>query len=646
MEMTDPYGSWKSPIQTDVMVGGMIGVGGLVAHGDHLLWTESRPGEGGRVVLVRRDPSGQTDDVTLPPFYMRTRVHEYGGGAYLLHDGTVYFSNFADQQLYRQRFLPDIMAPEAITAAETARRFADARIDDDRSRLICVMEDHSDTNREAVNTIVAVALDTGNVSQLVEGYDFYAAPRISPDGAHLLWVCWSHPNMPWDETELWCGDFASDGSVVNARCLAADGESVCTPDWMPSGEIVFVSDRSGWWNLYAIDVAGESPRALLVMDAEFAGAQWGLGGCNARFLNDHSLITTYQSAGRTHLIDLRVDTGEWREIETPFPSLSVSQCHDGKLMMGGASPDAFPRIGIFDLASGDFETVRTSSDLAFDAGYLSTPEAIEFPTTGDRTAHAFFYAPCNKDMIPDPNERPPLLAFLHGGPTGSTGPTLSLTIQYWTSRGFAVVDINYGGSTGFGREYRQRLNGQWGVVDVDDTEAAAQYLIDGDRVDGERLAIRGGSAGGYTTLAVLTFRDTFKAGASYYGVGDLEALAKDTHKFESRYLDSMIGRYPEDIDIYHERSPIHHVDQLSCPVIFFQGLEDKIVPPNQAEAMVEALDGKGLPVAYMPLEGEQHGFRQAKNIKRTLEAELYFYAQIFCFETADAIEPVDIRNLN
>ena len=357
------------------------------------------------------------------------------------------------------------------------------------------------------------------------------------------------------------------------------------------------------------------------------------------------MFCSYLDTGTTRVVEVDLPSGEWKPMEMPFDRVSIGQYADGKIALNGASQTSFASIALLDISTGEAETIKKSSEVNLDLGYVSLPEAIEFPTAGGRRAHAFYYPPTNEDMEADRAERPPLLVMVHGGPTSATSSTLSLENQFWTSRGFAVVDVNYGGSSGYGRDYRRRMNGQWGVVDVDDAEAAARFLIEEGRVDGERLAIRGRSAGGYTALSVLTFRDTFKAGASYFGVSDLEALARDTHKFESRYLDSLVGRFPEDIDTYKARSPIHHVDQLSCPVIFFQGLEDTIVPPSQAELMVEALRNKGIPVAYLPFEGEQHGFRRAENIKRSLEAELYFYSRIFGFEAADEIEPIEIMNL-
>lgn len=643
MPTTAPYGTWKSPITTALIVEKTIGVGGLTFDDDYLFWVESRPSEGGRNVLVRRDKNGQAVDVNPAPYNIRTRVHEYGGGAYLIAADQFYFCNFMDQQIYTQNIRGDISDPVALTSM-SALRYADARLDKNRSRLICVMENHADQSREAVNTIGAVDLDSGDVTELISGCDFYAAPRISPDGSSMLWMSWNHPNMPWDGTELWQATFDADGHIGDPTLLAGGTtESICYPSWSPDGNVHYVSDRSGWWNLYRR--AGNRDQHLLAMQAEFGSPHWSFGGSSYVFKSDTKMLCTYQDKGVSHLLELDLTDGSYQEIKLPYTEIGGLRYKDGRFAFSVASSTQFGVIATMDLDSREIEVVKASSTLALDTGYISVPQAIEFPTEHGLTAHAFYYPPQNKDYTAPADERPPLLVKVHGGPTGASHATLSLQNLYWTSRGFAVVDINYGGSTGFGREYRRRLIGKWGIVDVEDTENAANYLIAQDLVDADRLAIRGGSAGGYTTLAVLTFRDTFKAGASYYGVSDLAALARDTHKFESRYLDGMIGPYPQDIERYTARSPIHHIDQLSCPVIFFQGLEDKVVPPAQAQSMVEALREKGLPVAYMPFEGEQHGFRRAENIKRALEAEFYFYSRIFGFEPADDIEPVVIENL-
>lgn len=636
-----PYGSWRSPITSQLIAAETIGLTEIALDGDDIYWIEMRPAEGGRYVVVRRMPDGGMADITPLPFNARTRVHEYGGGAFLAAEGTVYFSNFTDQRLYRQ---DPGCEPRPITPEEDLRH-ADGVIDRRRGRMILVREDHRSSDREAVNSLVTLGLEGGEGGKvLVSGNDFYSSPHLSPDGSRLAWLTWNHPNMPWDGTELWVAELKADGSVDGAELVAGGThESIFQPEWSPDGVLCFVSDRTGWWNLYRWRDGQIEP--ILEMEAEFGRPQWVFGMSTYGFESATRIICSYTREGTWHLASLDLRTGELEAIETPYTEIAFLRVASGRAVFCAASPTQPTSIVQLDLATRDLEVLRRSSQATVDPGYLALPEAIEFTTAQGLRAHAFYYAPRNRDYVAPPGERPPLLAMSHGGPTSATSSALSLGIQYWTSRGFAVLDVNYGGSTGYGRGYRQRLDGQWGVVDVDDCVSGALDLLERGEVDGERLAIRGGSAGGYTTLCALTFRKHLRAGASYFGVSDLEALAKDTHKFESRYLDRLIGPYPERLDLYHERSPLHFADQLSCPVIFFQGLEDEVVPPNQAEMMVGALLAKGLPVAYVPFEGEQHGFRRAENIKRALDAELYFYSRVFGFELADPVEPVPIENL-
>lgn len=636
-----PFGSWKSPITSDLIVSGTIGLGGVSLDGEDIYWLEGRPSEGGRNVLVRKTPDGKVNDVTPQPFNVRTRVHEYGGGSFLIAEGMIYFSNFADQRLYKQTSNSE---PQPLTP-ENQKRYADAILDKQQNRLICICEDHTNSEQEPTNAIASIDLDSGEVEVLVSGSDFYSSPRLSPDGRQLAWIDWNHPNMPWDGTKLWVASVNSDGSLDAAQCISGgEKESICAPFWSPDGILYFVSDRTNWWNLYRW-LGSDEIEALCEMEAEFGYPHWVFGVQPYRFKSERELICTYSQNGSEHLAILNPQTQELKPIETPFTSISSLKLKGNCLYFNASSPTEATQLVRMDLETGNLEIIKRSSNLEIDPGYLSVPEAIAFPTENGQTAYAWFYPPNNKDYAAPEGELPPLLVRSHGGPTAAASATLNLRIQYWTSRGFAVVDVNYGGSTGYGRTYRERLNGQWGIVDVNDCANAAKYLAEQGRVDGERLAIAGGSAGGYTTLAALIFRDVFKAGASYYGVSDLEALARDTHKFEARYLDGLIGKYPEEKDIYDARSPIHFCDRLSCPVIFFQGLEDKIVPPNQAETMVEVLKAKGIPVAYVPFEGEQHGFRSAENIKRALDGEFYFYSRVFGFVPADNIEPVEIINM-
>jgi dipeptidyl aminopeptidase/acylaminoacyl peptidase len=636
------YGAWKSPISSSMVAsGGIAFERPIVLDRDSIYWVESRPVEGGRSVIVRWSPQEGTVDVTPSAFNVRTRVHEYGGGAFTVESGTVYFSNFVDQRLYRQDpgAEPDAMTPP------NALRYADAIVDSRRRRIICVCEDHTDAGDEVVNSLVGIGLDGGGLSQrLIFGNDFYSSPRLSPDGSRLAWLTWNHPRMPWDSAELWVGEIMGDGSIARAmRIVGGIDESVCHPQFSPDGTLYFVSEETGWWNLYRWRNGHAQP--LHKTDAEFGVPLWTFGTSTYGFESTRKIICTYIKEGRSFLASLDTVSLKLQTIETLYTSIDSLQVSSEYAVFVAGSTTEAPAVVRYDLRTGKMQVLRHSTEVNVDANYLSAPRAIEFPTEHGLTAHAFFYSPKNRDFKATPGERPSLMVVSHGGPTGATSSTLDLETQFWTSRGFAVADVNYGGSTGYGREYRRRLDGQWGIVDVDDCVNCARYLVDRGEVDVKRTIIRGASAGGYTTLAALTFRDFFKAGASYYGVSDLEALAKDTHKFESRYLDSIVGPYPERRDIYLERSPINSVERLSCPVIFFQGSEDRVVPPNQAEKMASALREKGVPVAYILFESEQHGFRKAENNKRALDAELYFYSRIFGFKLADSVEPVPIENL-
>ncbi len=633
------YGAWKSPITADLIVSESIGLGGIASDGDSLYWLERRPSEGGRNVLVRRRSDGGVEDVTPGGYNVRNRVHEYGGAAFTVADGRVYFSNFADGRLYRQHLGGE---PEAITP-EGEWRYADFRVDGTRSRLIGVREDHRGDG-EAKNEIVAIGFD-GSVEVLVSGSDFYASPRLSPDGQTLAWLSWNHPNLPWDGTELWTAQVTEAGRLsAPKKITGGTAESVFGPQWSPDGVLYFVSDRASWWNLYRQGDNGVEP--LFPLNAEFATPQWVFGMSTYTFLSAERLVCTYTQRGLWQLATLNPKSRRLQNLETPYSQMSSLTAHGHRLAFLGGSPTESSAFLLMDLDEGEVEVLRRSTTLEIDPAYLSQPQPIEFPTSEGATAYGFFYPPKNRDYDPLEGEKPPLLVKSHGGPTAAASSALRLSVQYWTSRGFAFLDVNYRGSTGFGRDYRQALDGQWGIADVDDCANGAKFLAQQGWVDGDRLAITGSSAGGYTTLAALTFRDTFKAGASYYGISDLEALATDTHKFESRYLDRLVGPYPEEKERYMARSPIHFTDRLSCPVVFFQGLEDKVVPPNQAERMVEALREKGLPVAYVPFEGESHGFRQAANIKRALEAEFYFYSRVFGYEPAETIEPLEIENMD
>jgi len=650
-----PFGTWPSPITASVIVEGAAAVGELRVDGDDIWWSEARPSEGGRTQIVRHTPDGRRQDVLGEGDNARTAVHEYGGGAWTVAGGTVFYSSWADQRMYRiDAGAPTRRPVTPEPASPRGLRWADAVVSPDGRWVVCVREAH-DAPGEVVNTIVAVpadgsAADGGaEVRVLVDGPDFVAAPRLSPDGCTLAWIQWDHPRMPWDGTELRWAPFDPDAGPSPGHLVAGGpDESVIQPDWTAGGELLASSDRTGWWNVHRFAADGEvlsEPENLTPVDAEVGGPAWVFGQSWYAVLADGTLAVSVTAEGLQRVGVVAAGSDRVEVLDTPFTAVGQLRALPGAgfaMVAAGPTAEAAPLRCHF-AAEGMIETegLRPPRDLGLDPALFSVPEPIEFPSVGDRTAHALLYRPTNPAVASPPGDLPPLLVLSHGGPTSAARPSLDLAKQFWTSRGFAVVDVNYAGSTGYGRPYRERLAGRWGVADVDDCVAAARHLAESGVVDGDRLAIRGGSAGGYTTLCALAFRDAFAAGASHYGVADCEALARDTHKFESRYLDGLIGPYPEAADLYRRRSPIHHTDGFNCPLIVFQGLEDEVVPPAQAEAMVAALAAKGLPHAYLPFEGEQHGFRQAANIVRALEAELWFYGRVFGFEPADPIEPVE-----
>ncbi len=670
------YGSWPSAITADLVVEAAVSLGEVVAGDEDIWWSELRPQEGGRVMVVRHEPGGRDVDVLADGFSARTRVHEYGGGAWWLHDDTVFFANWSDQRLYRvdPGTEPGTFGPPVALTPEPARlqgdRYADGVISADGRWVICVRERHQADATEARNEIVALPAEPSDPPAepevLVSGPDFVAAPRVSPDGRHLCWIQWNHPDMPWDGTELAVAGLASDTRAcrVSAPTVLAGGrdESITQPEWHADGSLWFLSDRSNWWNLYRIDgrridiesAPGAQPEPIALFEGEIGVPHWVFAQSRYAFLPDGRVAVAYAADGVDHLAVVHPAGLEGQaqahlvDLETGFVALASLRSYGHGVVLLGGSPDQETVVAVADLpAQGDASIgiVRQGRPLGLDAGWFAEPRPLSVELADGGRTHAMFYAPTHPQARGGAESAPPLLVLSHGGPTSAARPQLNLSIQYWTSRGFAVVDVNYRGSSGYGRAYRQALAGQWGVVDVDDCVAVARHLADAGLVDRQRLAIRGGSAGGYTTLAALAFRQEFKAGTSLYGVADLEALARDTHKFESRYLDSLVGPFPAEVARYRERSPIHHVDGFDCPLLVLQGLEDEIVPPAQSEMIVAAVRDKGIPVAYLPFEGEQHGFRQATTIKRALEAELYFYSQVFDFELAEPIEPVAIDNL-
>ena len=606
------YGSWPSPLTADRVTAGALRFDHIQLDGDDVYWLEGRASEGGRYVIVKLTPQGSVD-VTPPGFNVRTRVHEYGGAAYTVHDGTIYFANFTDQRVYRHR-----LGETPVPTTDDGAFYADMRMDGPRNRLISVRE------KNDVNTIVVV---DGEV--LVEGADFYSDPIISPDGTRLAWLQWNHPNMPWDGTELWVGLF-TDAGTIGAREKVAGGpeESIFQPEWSPDGALYFVSDRTGWWNLWR----GDEP--IYPMAADFGKPQWTFSMVTYAFVSPKTIAATYVQQGRWKLALVNIESTTFEPIELPLQPLEAIRAREDAIYFIGGSATHAPAIVRLDapFRDGRMQVLKESASEAIPHGWIAVAEPVTFKVK-DRDVHAFYYPPTNPEVDPPLDEKPPLLVVTHGGPTGSTSDVLDPKIQFWTSRGFAVLDVDYSGSTGYGRTYRDRLKGQWGIVDVEDAVGGAEAMVAEGKADPDRLIIRGGSAGGYTTLAALTFHRTFKAGASYYGISDLEVLQQDTHKFESRYNDSLLGPWPDARDVYRARSPIHFCDQLSCPIILFQGLDDKVVPPNQSEMMAEAARKKGLKVKYVTFEGEQHGFRKAENIIRALEEELAFYRDVFGITT-------------
>jgi len=634
------YGTWNSPITAELIASSTLGLGEIRVNGPDVYWNEFRPLEGGRYVVIRQTPSGQRLVVNPDPLNARTRVHEYGGGSYVVAYGGAIFSNFNDQRLYSSQ---DVGEAAPLTSIGSYR-YADASFDPHMGRVICVREDHN--SQEPVNSIVSVNTVHGGPGEvLVRGNDFYAAPRISADGRRLAYLTWNHPFMPWDRAELWVAELLSDGGVAKpVKVAGGDDEATIAPQWSSDGVLYFVSDRSGgWWNIHRWREG--KVESITEIEGEFGYPMWRLGQSCFDFVNPEFILCAYTRDGVWRLAELDIPTGDLSEIQTPYTSISdVHVSGQNGYFIGGSSKQTTSVVKI-NVRSKKMEVLRKATELQWDDEYLSTPEPVNFSTSGGALAHGMFYRPASADFTGPGNELPPLLVKVHGGPTSSAAGGLRLDIQYYTSRGFAVLDVNYRGSSGYGREYRQSLYGHWGEMDVDDVCAGAMHLADTGRVDRKRMAITGQSAGGYTVLATLTFRNVFSAGSSHFGVSDCEMLAQQTHKFESRYLESLIAPYPRGRDVFHARSPIYHVDKLDRPVIFFQGLEDRIVPPNQAKTMFEALRSKGIPTAYVAFEGEQHGFRRSQNIVRVMEAELYFFGKMFGFTPPDKIEPVPIENL-
>jgi dipeptidyl aminopeptidase/acylaminoacyl peptidase len=644
------YGTWSSPISAEMVARAGVRLTMPWIEDGVVWWLEGRATEDGRVALVRRQPSGDVTDAVPAGFNVRSSVHEYGGGAYCIHDGVAFCSRFEDQRLYR---VAPGAEPVAITPGVEQRRhrYADGRITPDGTFWIGVRERHAESDRSAdvVNELVAIPTDgSAEPRVLAGGRDFYSTPRISPDGTRFCFLAWDLPWMPWDGCELYVADLAADGSVSGVEHVAgADGsESIWQPEWSPEGHVVFASDRSGWWNLERIRDGRRS--VLHAAAAEFGYPAWSFGARSYGFLGDDRIVCAYETGGFTQFAVLDPETGKLDELELGLDSLSGSLCAEGtRAVIVAGSTTSPSSVVLVDVTNGETETLRSSVEVSLSPEYFSIPRSVEFPTEGGLRAHALFYPPVNRDFEAADGERPPLIVESHGGPTGSASPIFSLGTQFWTSRGFAVVDVDYGGSTGYGRAYRERLNGQWGVVDLQDCVNAAHYLVEQGEADPDRLLITGGSAGGYTTICALTFTDVFAAGTTYFGIADLEQFGGgETHKFELQYEHTLVGPYPERADLYRARSPIHFTDRITTPMLVLQGADDRVVPPSQAELIVEALRERGIPHAYLLYEGEGHGFRKAENIVGSLEAELSFYAQVLGFEPSGPIRTLAIEHLD
>jgi dipeptidyl aminopeptidase/acylaminoacyl peptidase len=642
-----PYGTWPSPISAERVARGGVRLSEPWVEGETVYWLESRPAEEGRSVVCRADPWSGAADVTPAGFNARDSVHEYGGGSYAVRDGVVFFTHFADERIYRQDpgSAPAPITPEPPQPRSV--RHADLEISPDGRLLACVRERHAGEGLPE-NELVILPTDGGAAPLVVaSGRDFYAAPRFSPDGRRLAWLEWDLPNMPWDGCELLVAEVREGGALGPPRRVAGGpSESIFQPSWSPQGLLHFVSDRTGWWNLYREEPDG-TQRNLTPIEAELGVPAWEFRYATHAHLADGRIACASRRGGVHHLGLLDPETGELLEVDLPFGCFDPPYVRaDGtRVAVLAASPTEPPQIVTFDVATRAVDVLRVSEERDIDPGYLSVPEPVEFPTEGG-TAHMYVYPPTNRDVVGPPGERPPLIVHAHGGPTSEAVPELDLRVQYFTSRGFAYADVNYGGSSGYGRAYRERLDGRWGIVDVIDCVNAARFLVERGDADPERLIVTGGSAGGWTTLCALTFHDVFACGTSSYGVSDLEPFTTITHKFEFKYIDRLVGPWPEAAEVWRERSPVRQAQRIRRPVLVLQGTEDAVVPPSQSEAIVAALRENGVPHAYLTFEGEQHGWRRAETIRRALEAELAFYGEILGFEPADELPGIPIEGLS
>ncbi|HEY9677294.1 MAG TPA: prolyl oligopeptidase family serine peptidase [Drouetiella sp.] len=645
-----PYGSWASPISAALIANGGIGLSECRFDNDNLYWLEARPADDGKRILVKLDAQNNLEDVLPNSFDVRSRVHEFGGGTYDVKNGVIVFSNVFNQRIWKSEPGTE---PVPLTS-KGVYRYADHCLDLKRRLVFTVREDHTFGSQEVINSIVAVSLDPsehpGFGHVVISGRDFYSSPRVSPDGKHLVWISWNHPRMPWHGCELWIAEIDQSGNILDPKKIAGGvDESVFQPEWLPNGLLTYVSDVTGFWNLYVHDVDARSSQIMIERENDFGVSQWFFNLNTYAVVSNDLIVCTYSDKGLWRLARIAMDHSnkayELTDIETIYTEFRSFTSDGKRVVLHAAGPEDDGAVVSLDLTDNSFSVLRSSAAPSVDPRFISKPELVTFATANGDDGYAFYYPPTNPHFIGPNDELPPLLVKSHGGPACSAFSSYNLLFQYWTSRGYAVLDVNYSGSIGFGREYRKRIDGQWGVVDVSDCELAAKHLVAEGKADLERLAITGGSSGGYTSLCALTFGQTFKAGAVHFGISDLNMIRTGTHKFGSRYPESLIGPYPEQKDLWIARSPINNMHRLAVPVIFFQGLDDRIVPPDQTEAMVKAIRQKGLPVSYIAYEDERHGFKKPENIIRTIEAEYYFVSQIFGIVPADVIEPVQIENL-
>ncbi|MFW0072993.1 MAG: prolyl oligopeptidase family serine peptidase [Coxiella-like endosymbiont] len=637
------YGAWQSPISASLAASSSRVLMEVESSSNNIYWLERCPEKAGRQVIMCLSSAGDIQAVTPSGFSARTRVHEYGGGNYVIHQDVIYFSNDTDQRWYRQNIGEEDPQPLTPVPEKTAAlRYADGVVTHNGRWLIVVRESHG---KSVENELVAIATDgSQRIKVLTRGYDFYAAPRLNQIGNRIAWICWNHPKMPWDGTELWLADLTPTLELINANKITGSvDEFASQPSFNHDGKLYFVSDKSGFGNIYCYD--NERLKLICSMDADCDYPQWVFKIKTYDFLHSNQIVVIVTKKGEQTLGLIK--EGRYSAFNLPFtdfiPTLAIQS---NKILFIGASYDRFPTLACYDLKDKQFAILYESAFLTIDKKYFSTPQAIEFSTDNGKTAHGFYYAPHNDSYMTPKNEKPPLIVISHGGPTSASSTALNLKNQFWTSRGFAVLDVNYGGSTGYGKAYRERLKKKWGVVDVADCVNGAKFLVRERKVDSKRLIIRGSSAGGYTALCALIFYDVFSIGSSYFGIVDLEDFMDNTHKFESRYLETLVGKYPEEKALYKARSPIHYTDRLVCPIILLHGLEDQLVPPSQSEIMVTEINKKGLPYSYLTFEHEQHGFRDVETIKAALESELYFFSQFFDFKPADVLLPIKIENFN